>query len=65
MLYSEEERLSDDYLTNLFETRYKGLRSIGRDHIDARYVDALEQNKRMQYSMERIERACVCGGGGG
>lgn len=62
MLYSEEERLSVDYLTNLFETRYKGLRSIGTDHIDARYVDALEQNKRMQYSMERIERACVGGG---
>ena len=66
MLYSEEERLSVDYLTNLFETRYKGLRSIGTDHVDARYVDALEQNKRMQYSMERIERACVyvCVGGG-
>ena len=65
MLYPEEERLTKDYLVNLYETRYKGLRFIGSDHVDARYVDALEQNKRMQYSMERIERACVYVWGGG
>lgn len=56
MLYPEEERLTKDYLVNLYETRYKGLRSIGTDHIDTKYMDALKQNKHMQYSIEHIER---------
>ena len=61
MLYPEEERLTKDYLVNLYETRYKGLRSIGTDHIDKKYMDALKQNKHMQYCIEHIERGCSTG----
>ena len=59
MLYPEEERLTKDYLVNLYETRYKGVRSIGTDHIDTKYMDALKQNKHMQYCIEHIERGGV------
>lgn len=66
MLYPEEERLSVEYLTDLFETKYKGLRSIGTDHIDTKYIDVLKSNAHMQYSINGlsmgggVEIKCKC-----
>lgn len=65
MLYPEEERLSMEYLTDLFETKYKGLKSIGTDHIDKKYIDVLRSNAHMQYSMNDlsmggVEIKCKC-----
>lgn len=54
MLYAEEDRLSVEFLSDLFETKYKGLRTIGTDYIETRYINVLKSNKHMQYSMNDL-----------
>lgn len=52
-LFPESMRYSREYLTNLFETQYKGLRSIGTDNISD---EDLAQYALIQKSVESFQQ---------